>query len=349
MIASPKTSKNYLPAPSAGVLEPADFLRRLERRELAPIYLFYGEETFLLEDAVSRLTRAALQEGISDFNLDTFYGAQADGARIRDVVETLPMMSPRRLVVVKQAGELSEADWTELASVLQKAVASTTLVFVCAKIDKRKKAFKFLLTEAVSVEFKPPSENQIAGWITRLADQAGLELSHNQVVLIHQLVGSNLMDLNGELKKLADFCGTRRSPTDAEIKLVVSHLRAENIFDLTQAIACGDRAAALVCLAHLLDRGESEIGVLALISRHVRILKGVREGQARGLTGPKLSARVGVPPYFLRQYVDQSRHWPPAKLEQAFQALLTTDRALKSSPVSGPIWLENLILRICPP
>jgi DNA polymerase-3 subunit delta len=56
---------------------------------------------------------------------------------------------------------------------------------------------------------------------------------------------------------------------------------------------------------------------------------------------------VGVPGFFMRQYVDQSRHWRKEKLEETYSNLLETDRALKSSPVSSAIWLENFILKSC--
>jgi DNA polymerase-3 subunit delta len=100
-------------------------------------------------------------------------------------------------------------------------------------------------------------------------------------------------------------------------------------------------------LANLLDHGQNEVGVLALISRHVRILKLVADGLREGLSGPKLASRAGVSPYFLKSYVDQARAWSDRKIEHTFQALVDTDRALKSSPVASHIWLENFVVQTC--
>jgi DNA polymerase III subunit delta len=103
----------------------------------------------------------------------------------------------------------------------------------------------------------------------------------------------------------------------------------------------------IFCLANLLDHGQNEVGVLALISRHIRILKTVSDGLGEGLSGQRLGAKAGVSTYFLRQYTEQARKWNDHKIDRAFRALLDTDRALKSSPVASHIWLENFIIQTC--
>ena len=156
-----------------------------------------------------------------------------------------------------------------------------------------------------------------------------------------------MTDLNAELLKLSQYLGDRNEVTTEDIVKVVSHVKMDSVFELTDAIGSNDRARALVNLANLLDQGQNEVGVLSLIGRHVRILQLVNDGIKEGLSGQRLSARAGVSPFFLKQYVEQSRYWNRGKIERTFRALLDTDRALKSSPVSSGIWLENFIVETC--
>lgn len=65
----------------------------VEKGQVYPLYYLYGDETFLIEDALARLTETALGDGLKDFNLNTYYGGEVDAAQIRDAVETLPMMA----------------------------------------------------------------------------------------------------------------------------------------------------------------------------------------------------------------------------------------------------------------
>ena len=325
----------------------AQLAQNLEKNEIAPIYFFYGEESFLIEDAVSRVTHAALGDGLKDFNFDLFYLEQAEVGRVRDVIETLPMMTERRVVVLKDAHLLKDSAAEQLYPVITSPVQTSTVVWTALKIDKRKKFFKLLLENAVTIEMKRPQEREVPGWIQYLARIHDLLMGDTEGQLLFDMVGSSLQDLNSEMQKVKAYLGDRRKVETQDLLQVVSRLRTDSVFDFTDAIARKDRSKALLCLANLLDHGENEIAILSLISRHVRILKGVREGMEQGLSGQKLSVRVGVPAYFLRDYVDQAKFWPQHKIERTYQALVDTDRALKSAPVSAHIWLENFVLRTC--
>ena len=319
----------------------------ISRSEIFPLYLFHGDETFLIDESVAHLELTALGEGLRDFNLNTFYGGEADASTIRDAVETLPMMSPVRVVVVKDVQELSDKEWEMLSSLVETPVPTTAFVCIASKIDKRKKHFKRFMEKGVVVDFKRPFDNQIPDWIRSLSRKHGLKFTNDAVDLFHQLVGSNLADINSELLKLTEFLGAIKTVDVEDILKSVSRVRVDSVFDLTDAIGHGDRARALDCLVNILDHGQNEVGVLALISRHVRILKLVNDGMKEGLSGGRLSSRAGVSPYFLKSYVEQARSWNEKKIERTFQALLDTDRALKSSPVASHIWLENFIVQTC--
>ncbi len=319
----------------------------VEKGEIYPLYFLYGDESFLIEDALKKIETQALGDGLKDFNLNTYYGGEAQPDQIRDAVETLPMMSQVRVVILKDAHELTEKDWDALSPLIDEPVPSTAFICVASKIDKRKKFIKKFLEKGVVVEFKRPYDNQIPDWIKSISKKYSLVLSADAVMTVHQLVGSNLQDIDGELLKLSQYVGENKKVSTIEVLKVVSRLRIDSVFDLTEAIGCNDRARALTCLANLLDHGQNEVGVLALISRHVRILKLVADGLKEGLAGPKLSSRAGVSPYFLKSYVDQAKAWSDRKIEHTFQALVDTDRALKSSPVASHIWLENFVVQTC--
>ncbi|MEN0059977.1 MAG: DNA polymerase III subunit delta, partial [Bdellovibrio sp.] len=200
--------------------------------------------------------------------------------------------------------------------------------------------------KAQCIEFKKPYENQIPSWIHYIAQSLGLTISNEGIHLLHKLVGHHLTEIEAELKKLGEFAGARRiEKTDVE--QVVSRSKEENVFDFTKAIGENDRVKALEHLVHLLDQGQSEIGIVSLVARHVRILLSLKKGMDEGLHGAKLAHYAQVPPYFLEGYLEQVRLWTAKKLEQTLVVLAETDRALKSSPLSSHIWLENMVLKTC--
>lgn len=321
--------------------------QRLESKGPAPLYLLMGEETFLIGEAVALLKRKSVDPGVIDFNCDVFEASDTSPGQVKDAVEMLPMMSPRRLVVYRGVDDLKEKDWEILFDLLDRPVESTTFVLTCEALDKRKKAFKKLSEAAVVVELKRPYDSQVADWINYLAFNLGVTVSREAAQMLKQFVGTNLTELHNELLKLKDYAGERTVIEAADVLQVVSHMRIDRIFDLTDAIGRRDRASALHSLANLLENGQNEIGVLAMISRHFRILSQLKDGQRDGLTGARLSTKAGIPQFLLSQYLDQIRKWDEAKIESTFSVLQDTDRALKSSSIPPHVWLENFVLKTC--
>lgn len=329
------------------LIDAQKFYRDLEKGDLAPLYFIFGEEPYLLNQSVERFKYAVLTEGAIDFNYSLFYASDAEISSIRDAVETLPMMARQRLVIVKEAQELTDREWTELEPLITSPVESTVFVLLASRVDKRKKQMRLLLESADCVEFKKPYENQIPGWVKYIAGNLGLDIADDAILLLARLVGSHLSEIEAELKKLADFLGDRKRIEVSDVAQVVSRSKEENVFDFTRAIGESDRVAALERLVHLLDQGQSEIGIVSLLARHIRLLLMVKRGLEQGLSGAKLAHAAQVPPYFLDNYVAQSRLWTVKKLEQTLVVLAETDKALKSSPLSSHIWLENLVLKTC--
>lgn len=321
--------------------------QRLEKQSPSPVYVLCGDESFLVEESVSLLKSKVLNEASLDFNYSAFVAGEVSGAEVRDAVEMLPMMADRRLVIMRGVETLKDKDWEALYDIIDQPVDSTVFVMTCETLDKRKKPYKKLSKNSVWVELARPYENQMPQWIEYLCYRHELSISSEGTALLVQFVGASLTELNNEIEKLKNFIGDRQHIEESDILQVVSRSRVDRIFDLTDAIGRRDKAKALTLLAHLLEQGQSEVGAVALLSRHFRILSQIRLFSPQGLSGPKLAAKVGVPQFLLNNYLGQAKVWGEAKLSQMFSLLELTDRALKSSHVASHIWLENLILKAC--
>jgi DNA polymerase-3 subunit delta len=332
-------------------MEPRQLYQAVEKslkdQTFAPIYFFFGDEPYLLQQAVQYLKVCALHGGAADFNFSSYYAADTEPGRIRDEVETLPMMAPRRVVIVKEVQDFTDKEWEQMEPILQTPVDSTVLILMASRIDKRKKYFKLLYEQSVFTEFKKPFENQIPGWVRQICKAHELEITDEAVQLLHRLVGNQLLEIEAEVKKLADFVGARKEIQLEDVAQCVSKRREQNVFSLAARIAEGDRVEALLQLADLLHDGQSEVGIVTLVARHIRILLILKQGMEIGLSGQKLATYAQVPNYYLQEYVSQSRLWAVKKLESALLVLAETDRALKSSPLSSHIWLENLVMKTC--
>ncbi len=321
--------------------------QNLETREFPSLTLIYGEEEFLVAESLKLIRQKITEEASKDFNSDQFFAGSDAAVKVKDTAELLPMMASRRLVIFRDVEKLKDKDWNILTDILENPVSSTCLVLVANSVDKRKKFFKLCAKNGQIIELRRPYENQIPVWISYIAYNHELNLNKSAINLLHQIVGNQLTDINGEMLKLKQYVGDKKGISEEDILKVVSRLRIDSVFDLTEAIGKKDKIKALTVLANLLDHGQNEMATLALILRHIRILGALKAGVEEGLRGAKLCAKVGVPSFFLQKYLYQCEKWSLDQLSHTVHALHETDKAIKTSPVSSHIWLENFILKTC--
>ena len=323
-----------------------DLKHHIAQGDLAEVYLFYGTEAFLHKQCLKMLSQKVIPEDKKDFNYHVFYAEDSSPVQVREAVETLPVFCSKRMVVCLNAHLFKDKDWSVLKPVIQNPSSSAILVLTTEELDKRKKISKFLLSNTYAVYNKQLNARELFFWSKGLSDSLGLKLSDKCLDLLIKLAGSGLMSINNELQKIKSY-GFNREITEKDILKISPRVRPENIFSFTEAVGKQDLSQSFNCLINLLEDHESEVGILALVSRHIRILSAIKEGMSEGLSPSELSARAGVPSFFLKDYIQQVRLWNDQKMARMQEIIHATDKALKSSPVSSDIWLENFVIKAC--
>ena len=306
-----------------------------------------GDDPFFKEEAMGFIKGKKLDEASRDFNYEVFYGHETDMGQVLGTIKTLPIMAKNRLIIIQQAHQLRDADWKTLTPVLVKPVLSTFLVFTGDKPDKRKKSIKEAMKSMTHFHFSKPYEKEFPKWIKSICKKHSVKIEEDVPDLLLQVVGSSLMDIRNEILKLGHYVGKDGKVSIADVMAVTSKIKFQSVFDLTDAIGKKNQAKALLCLADLLETGQNEVGIIAMIHRHIRLLRQIMRGEKQGLHHRELASFAGVHPFFLKEYLSQTQFWNERKVQKTYNILCDTDRAIKSSSLSSHIWLENLILQTC--
>ena len=306
-----------------------------------------GDDLFFTEEAMNLVKDRKLDEFSRDFNYNVFYGCETDMEKVVDTIKTLPIMTKNRLVIIQQAHQLRDSDWKILTPVLLRPVSSTFLVFVGDKPDKRKKSIKEAMKSVTHFHFVKPYEREFPKWIKFICNKHSVEIEKDVPDLLLEIVGPSLMEIQNEVLKLSCYTGKGRKVSSTDVITVASKIRLKNIFNLTEAIGKKNLLQALLCLEELLESGQNEVGITAMIHRHIRLLRQTIIGKKQGLHGLELANFAGVPSFFLKDFLSQTQFWNEEKIQEAYKLLCNTDKALKSSPLSSHIPLENFIMQTC--
>jgi len=140
--------------------------KQIESGSVGPLYLLQGEDE-IEKLALGHEFEALVDEGLRAFNVERLHaGDVTSGDRLVTVVSsliaaahTLPMMSPRRVVIVHQAEGLlipkRESDAATraldaLEMLFKEAESQTTIVLLAAPLDKRSRMYKLLVKQAAA-------------------------------------------------------------------------------------------------------------------------------------------------------------------------------------------------------
>ncbi|MEO1268994.1 MAG: DNA polymerase III subunit delta, partial [Myxococcota bacterium] len=235
-----------------------DFFRELKRTETPkPIYIVFGEETFMLDLAMKELTELVLPGGINDFNYDVFYAREVDAHKVISACETLALFGGSRLVILKDIQWMSAADLKPLTSYLDDPSPTTTLV--CHGVTTTRALTKTtgFYRKARKVggvqEFKALREWEVGRFLRVQAGKRKLELSREAEDALIGSVGTDLATLDMALEKLDLYLGPNggggvRRVTEEMLQGVVATTRSHEIFELTEAIASQNLGQSMVLL-----------------------------------------------------------------------------------------------------
>ncbi|MEG2246691.1 MAG: DNA polymerase III subunit delta, partial [Peptostreptococcaceae bacterium] len=72
----------------------------MNNNEFKSVYLFYGREFYLLENAI-KTCKNSLNESMIDFNMDILDGKELTLDQVLSNAETLPFMDERKILIIK--------------------------------------------------------------------------------------------------------------------------------------------------------------------------------------------------------------------------------------------------------
>lgn len=324
-----------------------DLQAEVRTGKVGPLYLFSGDEAFLREKAVQMLMEAALDPGTRAFNLDVFRCGETDPGEIASRILSFPMMASRRVVIVKDCEEIQDGPAGVLLPLLVSPPETTTAVFVCGKVDGRRKFFATLRKYARVVEFKPLRERDVLTWVQDRLDAEGKRPTQEALRLLHERLGTDLGIASGEIAKLLSFVGDREAIGREDVDQVVGSVGDASVFDLTDAVGARDAGRALVALRRVLEGGERGTGILWQLTRHFHTLMKVRICKEARVAVKDLPSQIGLPPFVISKCLQQSRNFTAASLWRNFELLVTAEDQMKSGYQTEEIVLQLLVMGLC--
>jgi DNA polymerase III subunit delta len=339
-------------------MTPERFITTAKSGVIGPIYLVIGTERLLSARVIAALRECVIGGHDLGLNEEHLVAGETTAQQVLAAARTLPMMAPRRLVLVRECdrweptGKAKATKGTApldvLAAYADDPTPSTVLVLQATKLDARRR----LVTAAKKADYLIPCDAPPAGalpaWLAGAAKERGKQLAPGVGQLLVELIGADLTALDDAIERLALYVGNEESISEDAVGECIVQVKPSTVWELVDAVGRRDRGAALRSLSKVYDpqdRGLRLLGVLAWSTRQL-----VRFDSARraGLAPAEAAKQAGVPPFKAQSLGAQLQRLTPGELERWLQILARVDLDLKGGSRRPPRpTLEAAIIEMC--
>lgn len=312
---------------------------------LQPLYLVFGDEPLLVQEAADAIRSRARREGCAErevFTAERGFNWQT----LLSSGDSLSLFSSRRLLEVRiPSGKPGNDGSQALQDYCARLPADTVTLVICPKLDKQAQAgkwFKAMDQAGAVVAVFPVERAQLPAWIgARLARQNQRAEPVALQFLADQVEG-NLLAAYQEVQKL-DLLFPPGMLNFEQVKGAVADVARFDVFKLGDALLAGDAARVNRILDVLRGEGEDPVLILWALTREIRTLAKLRGGMRRGGSLPQLMREAWIWESRQRLVEQAVKRTSEARLLQGLKQAAGIDRMIKGL-AKGDVWDELLQL-----
>nr|WP_314278109.1 DNA polymerase III subunit delta [uncultured Peptostreptococcus sp.] len=338
-----------------------DLLEKVKNRKLNRVTLVYGREVLLIDDIVEEFKNLS-KNSMPDFNLRIIDGQETNIETLISAIETLPMMSDKRYIVVKdfelfQAKRkfFNEESESEFIKIIENVPDTALVLFVSyGEVDtKKSKLYKTVDKIGDVLKMDKLEDIELFNWCKDAFEKNHIKVNNSELIYFIDLTGYKdkkslitLADLKNEIGKISAYLGRGASLDKESINKLLTNNIEDNVFKMIDMIGVKNTKKALSLFNDMLYKGGSVLGTFSLLStRFSQIL------QLKGLLEMKVSIdtiknTMGLQKFQVNKLVNQSKNFDEESIISIINKISDMDYAIKQGKITDKLAAEVLIVEI---
>ncbi len=333
--------------------------KELKQNNLQSIYLFYGEELYLLENAVKKIKKifGELLLGINYIQIN-----ENNIESLISDIETPAFGFSKKLIIVKNTGLLKKSRGRTLRQPannnnndeLQKKIAkylkenidtikdTTVLIFIENDITKCE-LVKVIEENGIECNFERLKPIDIVKRLKAICNAYGVNVEQKDLNFLIETSGTDMQCLINEIRKLIEYTGKGGTITRETIEKLATKEFEARIFDLTDNIGKKDITKTIQILKELLYNKEPIQKILITLYNHLKkiyLTKLCIEKNRDIISVLKLKPNQM---FLVNKYKKQAMYFKTKELRNILEELINLDKNYKSGLIDINIGLEAIL------
>lgn len=304
-------------------------LSDLKNQIYSPVYLLHGEEPYFIDVISDFIEQNVLSDLEKEFNQTICYGKDTNVLTLISYARRFPMMANYQVIIVKEAQDLDKIE--DLLPYVENPLNSTLLVlcYKYGKLDKRKGLYKSIEKHGIAFESARLYDNKIPEWINEYLRNRKYAINPKASILLTEFVGNDLSKVVNELEKLFINLPEGSEITEDYIEKNIGISKDYNVFELQKAIGKREvlKANRIIQYFAANPRENPLVKVLPILFQFFSkiLLYHYLPDKSRN----NVAAALSVNPFFVADYQQAAKTFPPAKVMSVISLLREYDLKAK--------------------
>ncbi len=257
-----------------------NFEKNLNSNNLESLYLFYGEEEYLIDKAIKKIKKC-----FGELLLGMNY-IQIDESSTTDIISNIESPAfgfDKKLIIVKNSGLFKKDGRKKVGSPIQEAIATyinenkeildemVVLVFCEKEVDKNN-VFSAIEKNGTIVECELLKSSEIIANLKKICQMYKVNLSDSVANYFLEIAGTSMQELINEIRKLIEYEGEGGTITKEDIDNLTTKQIEGIIFDLTDNLGAKKTDKAIEVLNNLIYLREPIPKILVTLYNHFKKL-----------------------------------------------------------------------------
>jgi len=265
-------------------------------RQLAALYVVYGDEPLLVQEALAAIRSAARDRGYSERDCLTVE-AGFDWNRLWQSAASLSLFAERRLLEVRLGGAKPDEAGSKILQAYAKRPAEDVVLLLSAgKLDagaQKSAWFTALEAAGIVVPVWPVEASQLPAWIEQRMRAQGLLPTPEAASLLAERVEGNLLAAAQEIARLQLLFGGGAITAEQLLEVVGDSARY-SVYALVDAALAGQTERVARIVYGLRDEGIEPVLLCWALHREIRLLALLAFATAQGQALERELTRNGV-------------------------------------------------------
>ena len=318
-----------------------DELEKIDKGQLASVYLLYGDDLYLEEEAIGTLIEVFSKISGSAIEKKTFYGTENSADSFIRSLANIDIFASQQIIIYKNITKLSTGYRKQLLRYIDHPEQNILLILSAAGGQKGKfftSIKKHPSVETVSIW--TPRPNQFPALIQRKFKKEGYQIDPEALDMLAVSTNDSLSHTFSEIEKIIVYAGDRKNISSDDVRAVVGGEKNYQMSDFIHAVAERDLYQAIhICLALIETGVKSPYFVSSLYSLFVNVwaYKQIHQG-VNDTYYPLQKMR--------EQYGNAYKKYTGSNFGNLFNRLLDVDRKAKSTGLSTEDLMIPLIYQV---